>query len=612
MVGERALLREKLGRFAAQLRLIPRTVALVWQAAGGWLVAWTALLILQGILPVVVVYLTRALVNRLASWVTQSSPADFGYALPVLLGLVGVLILSELLSSAAGYVRTIQAERLKDRISDLVHAQSASVDLAFYEWPEFHDHLHRAQSEAAYRPVMLLDSLGGLLQHGITLVAMGAALVPYGVWLPLVLLASTLPAFWTVLHYSLLQHELRQRTTADERRTRYFSWLVTTASSAAEIRLFQLADLFQTSYRQVRSVLQRDALRLAGKQLVTEAFAALAALAVMCLTLGWMVWRVAHGTATLGDLAFFYQAFQQGQRMMHALVRQLAQLYYNSLFLSDLFEFLALQPTITSPQEPRAIPKLARAGVTFDNVTFHYPGGRRAALANFSLHLPAQKIVALVGPNGAGKSTIAKLMCRLYDPAAGRILYEGVDLAEFSLEDYRRKIAVLFQTPVEYSANVAETIAYGQAGQPPCAERIEAAAQAAGAAEIIDELPAGYHQQLGSWFASGTQLSVGQWQRLALARALYRDAELLILDEPTSAMDPWAEGEWLARLRQATVGKTVVIITHRLTTAMHTDLIHVLDAGRLVESGDHHELLRLDGQYAAAWRLQASPVESAS
>ena len=612
MHDERSILATKLRAFAAQLRFVPRTLRLAASAAGAWLFVWIAILAVQGLLPVALVFLTRTLIDQLSSAVSQPGAAEFAQVVPTLVALGTVMVLTEVLRGAASYVRGVQAELLGDHIAELVHAQSTAVDQAFFDMHEFHDHLYRAQWEATHRPLALLDSLGGLLQSGITLIGLGAVLATYGLWLPVVLLASTLPAFWTVLNFSLAKHRLRGRTTSQERRARYVNWLLTNETTAAELRLFDLGGLFRGAYRDIRAGLRRESLGLARRQLLGEATASLVALLLCCATMLWMVWRVYRAEATLGDLALSYQVFNQGQRMMHALLQQVAQVYYNSLFLSDLFAFLAIKPTIVEPPRAAPVPELSNEGIRFENVTFAYSRDRRPALAGFDMHLPAERIIALVGPNGAGKTTIVKLLCRLYDPQAGRVTFEGVDLRELSLGQLRRRVAVLFQEPVQYNATVEETIAYGDATVAADRARVEAAAKGAGAQDIIDSLPSRHDQLLGSWFQHGAQLSVGQWQRLGLARTLYRDASLVVLDEPTSAMDPWAEGEWLSRLRAATAGKTVVIITHRLTTAMHADLIHVLDQGRVVESGEHQSLLRRGGAYAAAWRQQEGAAEVAT
>jgi len=335
-----------------------------------------------------------------------------------------------------------------------------------------------------------------------------------------------------------------------------------------------------------------------------------AALAVAGAAMAWIGWRALQGRATLGDLALFYQAFSQGQGLMRSLLENVGQIYSNSLFLGDLFQFLALQPGIKNPAKPALLPEDGRCplGVEFRDVTFHYPGSRRLVLDRVSLSIPAGKIAAVVGTNGAGKSTLVKLLCRFYDPQSGGIELGGTDLRAFAAEDLRRHITALFQPAVPYNATVAENIALGDHAAVPDAAPLQEAARSAGADEVIGRLPAGYDAILGTWFEDGTDLSAGEWQRLGLARAFLRPAPVIVLDEPTSAMDSWAEADWLGRFRELTEGHTALMITHRFTTAMHADIIHVMEQGRIIESGTHAELTAAGGRYAASWQAQMRAI----
>ncbi|HEY1206226.1 MAG: ABC transporter ATP-binding protein [Bryobacteraceae bacterium] len=600
-------LQSKLQAFALQLRYVPRTLALVWAAAPAWTAAGLALLLIQGLLPLATVYLSRPLVNGLLAAVRAGgSWASLRPVLIVAALVAASAILAELLRSATSWIRTAQAELVQDHITGLIHSKSIEVDLGFYDSPEFYDSLHRARIEASYRPVQLLESLGSLLQNGITLAAMLAVLVPFGAWLPAALLLSTLPALYVVLRQTARQHEWHLRTTADGRRTWYYDWLLTSREAASELRLFSLGSRFESAYRGLRARLRRERIDLAQSQALAELSAGALALAVSGASLVWMAWRAIRGLVTLGDLALFYQAFQQGLRLMRSLLENLGQLYYNSLFLGNLFEFLALDSHIVSPPAPKPAPLTLETGIRFDHVTFRYPGSDRATLLDFSLAIPAGRIVAVVGPNGAGKTTLVKLLCRFYDPDAGRIEMDGADLRCLSLDQLRHSITVLFQEPVRYNASVRENIALGDAQATPCESDIEAAARAAGAGEIVARLPAGYDNLLGKSFLEGAELSAGEWQRIALARAFLRRAPILILDEPTSAMDPWSEADWLDRFRKLAEGRTVLLITHRLTTAMRADLIQVLADGGAHESGSHEDLLAAGGLYAQCWREQTA------
>jgi ATP-binding cassette subfamily B protein len=600
-------LADKFRKAAGQLPYLPRTLALVWTASSGWTTAWVVLLVAQGLLPAATVYLTRTVVDRAVPvFRTHGDPVALRAALVPAVFLGAVLLVTGILRGFSQWVRTAQAELVQDHISALIHRQSTAADLAFYETPDFFDHLHRARVEAAHRPLALLETLGSLLQNGITLVAMGAVLVPYGPWLPVALLTSTLPALWVVLRYSARQHQWRLRATADERRAWYYDWLLTASENAPELRLFGLGEYFQSCYQSLRSRLRHDHVALVRAQSLAELGAGTAALAITAAAMVWMVWRAIQGFITLGELALFYQAFQQGLQLLRSLLENAGQVYANMLFLGNLFEFLALSPKVVSPAFPKPAREALHDGIRFTGVRFRYPGRASLALDDFNLFVPAGSIAAIVGRNGAGKSTLLKLLCRFYDPEDGRICLDGIDLRELSTEELRRRVAVLFQQPVHYNATAAQNIALGEMRKPPSDGEIRSAAQAAGADTAIDQLPMGYDNLLGKWFADGAELSVGEWQRIALARAFVRRAPILILDEPTSAMDPWAEADWLDRFRRLAAGHTAIVITHRFTTARLADAIHVMEAGSIAESGTHQELIHRGGQYAAWWASQES------
>jgi len=592
-----------LSQLRQSFRQVPagvRALAMVWRVARAWTLAWGTLLVAQAIIPAAQALLLRALFNRLVAapaWASIAPPA---------LGIAGLWLLALLLSSSLSSVKAIQAERVQDEVHRLIHIQALRMDLSFYDNPDSYDQLYRATGDALSQPMALLESLGSLLQNGLGFLLLAAILWKYAAWLPVLLVVTGLPGLMLVARQTLSRHRWFLENTVAERKARYLDWLITDSSAAAELRLFNLGDLHRKAFESIRRGLHAGRIRLERQGAIAELGAGALAWAGSLAGLGWMLHRALTGRAGLGDLVLCLQAFQQSQSSLRALLEGAGKIYRSLLFVENLEEFLHLEPQIKSgtSQEP-GLP-IANS-IRFENVGFTYPGGFHRALDGFNMEIPHGKVVALVGHNGAGKSTLVKLLCRFYDPDDGRILLDGIDLKSFDPIALRRKITVLFQEPVHYHATVQENIGFGGLDAGFDRSRLRQAAHDAGALEIIDRLPHGFESTLGKWFG-GEELSGGEWQRIALARAFFRQASLIILDEPTSAMDSWAEQDWLGRFRALTQGKTGLMITHRFTTAMHADVIHVLDQGRVVESGTHAELVRRGGAYALSWAAQMREI----
>jgi ATP-binding cassette subfamily B protein len=525
--------------------------------------------------------------------------------------MAAVLLLKQVLGSVLEWIKTAQSENIEDHIKRLVHHKAAEVDLGFYERPDAYDKLSRATGKASSKSLSLLNNIGGIIQNVVTLFAVAGILFTYGAWLPVLLFISTVPALWVIVHHNLLEHEWWSETTEERRWVDYFDRIQTLPFYAGEVRALDLNDHFRDSYQTLRKKLREEKIELLRNKSLARFFAGIAALLVMGGAIGWMSIRALQGLATLGDVALFYQAFNQGQGFMRSLLSSIGSLYTDGRYLEHLFGFLDQPTHVTSPE--RAVPVSGvQDKIAFRNVDFKYPRSSELALEDFSLEIEAGQTVAVVGPNGAGKSTFTKLLCRFYDPLNGRIEVDGVDLRELDLEAHRRRIAVMFQQPIKYMATVGENIEMGDIHTPMDPARRQQAAEGAKATPIVEKMDDGYDTLLGKHFEGGEELSGGEWQRLALARAFYRDAPIVILDEPTSHMDSWAEADWLDRFYRFVESKTALVITHRFTTAKRADIIHVMYEGRIVEAGSHEELLARDGHYAQSWRAQVNEKATTS
>jgi ATP-binding cassette subfamily B protein len=582
-----------------------RGVAFIWRATRKYTVAWICILIAIGILPVATIALTKQFIDGLLK--ASRAGGSWESVQPVLItgGLLAFAgVAQDSLQGLLEWVRTAQSQLVQDYLAGLIQQKSVEVDFSFYESAEYYDRLYRARDNGQARILQLLEHMGVVVQNSITLVLLVSIVATYNAYLLAAMLMSVVPAFYVVARAQWLTHQWWVGTTTQRRWIQYYDQKFSMPTAAAEIRLFRLGPHFQRAYARLRRVLRDTNLTLIKRQNASRLGAGVVGGVVSGLSVAWVGWQTILGKTSLGNLALFYQAFVGGQGFMRAITVSVGHVYSNGLFLRDLCEFLDLEPSVIDPPDPVPVPPLLKTGIHFRGVTFQYPGAERVALQCLDLFIPAGKIVAIVGPNGAGKSTLVKLLSRLYDPLQGVITMDGIPLGQMALDDVRSRLSILFQLPVSYDASASENIAIGDLQSDPSPERIRDAAQRAGADEIISRLPQCYDTPLGKSFENGTDLSAGEWQRIAMARAFLRQAPVILLDEPTSFMDSWAELQWFDRLRSLATGRTAMIVTHRFTIAKRADLIYVMDQGQVVESGTHASLLRADGLYAQSWREQ--------
>jgi ATP-binding cassette subfamily B protein len=524
----------------------------------------------------------------------------------VLVGLAGTVALAGGLCRAlGGLVGEAQGQGVTDHLYDLLHAKSVEVDLAYYEDSRYYDTLQRAQQEASYRPTRILTGLVQVAQSGVALLLMAALLFSFHWMVGVVLFLAALPGVLMRTRSARRLYAWQHRQTPTERRAGYLHWMLTGTVHAKEIRLFELGPLFRQRFRTMRGQVRRERLALARDRCLAEFVTQASGTLAVFGSYAFIAYQTMQGAITLGDLVMYYQAFQRGQEFLREMFGGLAGLYEDQLFLTSLYEFLDLDQRVAEPAAPRPIPRPLRKGIAFDHVTFRYPTATRNAVEDVTLVIRPGEHVAFVGENGSGKTTLVKLLCRLYDPTAGAIRLDGIDLREFATTALRREMGVVFQDYVLYHLTVRENIWFGDIGVVPHSDAIVAAARRSGADDVIAGLKHGYDSMLGKWLEDGEELSIGEGQKVALARAFLRSGQIVVLDEPTSALDPRAEYEVFRRFRQLVEGRTSIIISHRFSTVRMADRIYVFEQGRVVEEGGHDELVRRGGKYADLFESQA-------
>ncbi len=601
-------------RFGA-LRNLPPFLKLVWQTSPGISVAQGLLRLVRALLPVAALYIAAKIIDEVVRLTQAPSPgATFDAWLQsgmlshitLLLALeFGLGVTSDVLGRGISLLDSLLSEKMSTTTSVRLMEHAASLDLEDFEDSEFQDRLERARTQAAGR-TGLMSQLFGQAQDIVTIVSFAAGLFVYAPWLIVLLAVALVPAFIGEAHFNAQSYWLNYHRAPERRELDYVRQVAASADSAKEVKIFGLNRFLIERYLELATSFFRANRKIAVRRAVWGSGLTAVSTIAYYFAYAYIVWRTLHGEFSIGSLTFLAGSFLRLRGLLEQLLMGFSSVAGQALYLDDLFSFFEIKAEIVSPANPRVFPNPIREGFRFEDVGFQYPGAERWAVRNLSFHLRAGEVLALVGENGAGKTTLVKLLARLYDPDEGRILLDGHDLKEYDLFELRRNIGVIFQDFVRFHLTAADNIAVGSIDARGDRGRIVQAAERSLADEVIAKLPEGYDQLIGKRFKTGIDLSGGEWQKIAIARAYMRDAQVLILDEPTAALDARAEFEVFQRFKELSSGKTAVLISHRFSSVRMADRIVVLGDGRVEAVGTHAELLAQGGRYAELFELQAA------
>ena len=602
------------------LGYLPKLLGLVWETHRPYTATMIVLRLLRGFVPLGSLWVAKLIIDS----VVHAAAGGGTGKLWRYVGLELVIVfVGEVLARASALFESLLGDLFSNHISVRLMEHAATLDLAQFEDPKFYDHLERARQQTVGR-IALIAQLLGMAQDVLTLITLAAALIVHSPWLLLLLVVAIVPSFLGETHFAALSYSLLFRRTPERRELDYLRYVGASDETAKEVQMFGLASWLANRYRVLSARYYEENKKLSVRKGIVSALLSVIA------TLGYyaayviILLRAVGGAITIGTLTFLAAAFMRSRDLIQRLLLSASDIYAQSLYLKNLFVFFEMKPTIHSPASPLPVPNPIREGFVFEDVGFRYPGSERWAIRHVNFTITPGERVALVGENGAGKTTITKLIARLYDPSEGRILLDGHDLRDYDLAAVRQAIGVLFQDFVEYDMRFDENVGVGEieaakeyleelnarkAETDPEAGVLAPIAEAAErslASSLLPRFPHGFRQMLGRRFGEGVDLSGGEWQKVALARAYMREAQLLILDEPTAALDARAEYEVFVRFAELMAGRMAVVISHRFSTVRMADRIIVLEDGRVLEEGTHEELLVRDGLYAELFQMQAA------
>ncbi len=577
---------------------------MVWETSPSVTSATVVLRLVAALIPVAQLWVGKLIIDQVVRSITGRSGA--GNRIWVLLAYeIALAVLSDLLSRAVNLCDSLLGDKFTNHVSLRLMEHAADLDLVSFEDPVFYDKLERARRQTTAR-LGMLAVLAGMAQQSLTLVSLSAAVVTFSPWFLVLLVAAVIPAFLGETRFAMLAYSILYRWTPERRELDYLRMLGASNQSAKEVKIFGLGHYLAERSRVLFDRFYRENKALAIKRAVSGSLLNLLPTAGYYGAYVLILMRTLAGALTVGSLTFLVGAFARSRSLIENLFSSLNNIAEQALYIKDLFDFFETRPGIVSGPEAIAAPRPIRSGFEFRNVSFAYPGAERRVLRDVSFRFDAGERIALIGENGAGKTTLVKLLARLYDPTEGAILLDGVDLREYDVDSLRAEIGVIFQDYMRYDMLARENIGLGRVAELQNQARVESAARKSLAEPLIAQLERGYEQMLGRRFEDGVDLSAGQWQKIALARAYMRDAQVLILDEPTASLDARAEYEVFLRFADLTRDKMAVLISHRFSTVRMADRILVLADGEVIEQGTHQHLVALGGRYAELFELQAA------
>ncbi len=588
---------------------IKRALLLVIESSPRWTLYNAILITIKGVMPLIFIYLIKLFVDTSALLISNKNRSEDLKPLIIYLCLAGIVFMINSLAGSLGkYIKERHSFYVQDNIKKKIHNKTIKMNFSNFENFHFQDIHHRAISESSYRPSRIFNELVSLFQSGITLLLVAIILVTLHWSISLIVALLSVPIIVIRLKSSRRMYLLRRNQTADERKVGYYDTLLTDKTFAKEVRLFNLSNLFEDRYRQTTNNLREKQLNTIWISAKSETIIQLISAVALFGIYGLILFFTYEGRITQGEMVLYFLVLQRGYSVLQDFLSKIANLYDDTLYLKDLFEFFDYEVIIEQDKRELEFPSPIKEGITFKNVSFKYPHSSRNVFKNFNLTIKSGETLAIVGANGAGKTTLIKLLCGLYTPTSGKILIDNTNISEIKKESISKNVSAIFQDFTLYNVSARENIWFGDVTKNGDIKEIRESAKVAGVDTLLTNLPKGYENKLGYLFEGSEMLSQGEWQRIALARSIYHNSELIILDEPTSSLDAYTEANLIHHFKSITTNRTAIVISHRLTTIQIADRILMIGENGKCELGTHEELFALKGEYYSMVKTLENPL----